>query len=243
METRPARGRRGRRHRRVGGAAPSRPIIVVRRRATHGRRAAARRDRRGGGARATSGSGAMGTGSPAARRGARADRARSCVGEETVLLRALEDRRAQPDQRPPYPTRARPVGPADASSTTSRRSPPCPGSWPTARAPTPRIGRPGRAGHDAASSSAARCRKPGIVEVPLGTPICEVARRARRRRRTGTLKAVLVGGPTGGFLPADALDTPLSHDGAASRRRDAGLGHARWSSTTATCLVDLADAA
>ena len=26
------------------------------------------------------------------------------VGEETVLLRALEDRRAQPDQRPPYPT-------------------------------------------------------------------------------------------------------------------------------------------
>ncbi len=28
------------------------------------------------------------------------------VGEETVLLRALEGKRAQPDQRPPFPTRA-----------------------------------------------------------------------------------------------------------------------------------------
>ena len=27
------------------------------------------------------------------------------VGEETTLLRAIENKRAQPDQRPPYPAR------------------------------------------------------------------------------------------------------------------------------------------
>ena len=35
------------------------------------------------------------------------------VGEETTLLRAIQNKRAQPDQRPPYPTRAWAVGPAD----------------------------------------------------------------------------------------------------------------------------------
>ena len=43
------------------------------------------------------------------------------LGEETVLLRALEDRRAQPDQRPPYPVREGPVGRADGRQ--QRRDP------------------------------------------------------------------------------------------------------------------------
>ena len=40
----------------------------------------------------------------------------------------------------------------------------------------------------------------------------------------GTLKAVLVGGPAGGFLPADALDTPLTPARSPRRARIVGSG-------------------
>ena len=55
---------------------------------------------------------AMGTGSPL-RIEVRPLSGSFVLGEETVLLRALEDRRAQPDQRPPYPDTQGPVGRAD----------------------------------------------------------------------------------------------------------------------------------
>ena len=35
------------------------------------------------------------------------------VGEETTLLRAIQNKRAQPDQRPPYPSEKGPLRPAD----------------------------------------------------------------------------------------------------------------------------------
>ena len=65
-------------------------------------------------------------------------------------------------------------------------------------------------------------------------------RRPGRRCRRARSRPLLVGGPSGGFLPADALDTPVH------ARRAAGEpgAHARLglhrASTTATCLVDLA---
>jgi NADH:ubiquinone oxidoreductase subunit F (NADH-binding) len=54
-------------------------------------------------------------------------------------------------------------------------------------------------------------RQPGIVEVPLGATVREVIE-GPGGTKAGSLKAVLVGGPTGGFLPPDALDTPLSDE-------------------------------
>ena len=54
-------------------------------------------------------------------------------------------------------------------------------------------------------------RKPGVVEVPLSATIREVLD-GPGGFVNGRLKAVLVGGPTGGFLPPDSLDTPLNHD-------------------------------
>jgi NADH:ubiquinone oxidoreductase subunit F (NADH-binding) len=55
----------------------------------------------------------------------------------------------------------------------------------------------------------------------------------------GTLKAVLVGGPTGGFLPPDALDTPLTYEALAAAGTLAGSG-SLLALDEATCLVDLA---
>ena len=40
----------------------------------------------------------------------------------------------------------------------------------------------------------------------------------------GSLKAVLVGGPTGGFLPPDGLDTPFAYDDLAEAGAVAGSG-------------------
>ena len=66
-------------------------------------------------------------------------------------------------------------------------------------------------------------RRPGIVEVPLGATFREVLD-GPGGSVEGTLKAVLVGGPTGGFLPPDALDTPLTYEALAAAGALAGSG-------------------
>ena len=85
-----------------------------------------------------------------------------------------------------------PVGSADASSTTSRRSRPCPGSSVTAPAPMPRWATPEAPGTTLVQLGGV-VRKPGIVEVPLG------AHHPRRARRSGRLRAGHAEGRPGGW--------------------------------------------
>jgi len=51
--------------------------------------------------------------------------------------------------------------------------------------------------------------RPGVYEVPLGTPLREVLEMAGARN----IQAVLLGGAAGSFLAADQFDVPLSFDG------------------------------
>ena len=90
------------------------------------------------------------------------------------------------------------------------------------------------------SSRSAAPAGAGIAEVPLGTPL-----RDDRRTSAGALpaarplKAVLVGGPSGGILPPDALDTPYTFEAL----RDAGAHVGSGSVVVAddrACIVDLA---
>ena len=114
------------------------------------------------------------------------------------------------------------------SSTTSRRWPPCRGSSRNGAAAFAAIGAPRAPG-----TILVQVRGPdggGIAEVPLGTPLREIVGSAGGAG-SGTLKAVLVGGPTGGLLPPDLLDTPYDVRRAARRRR-ATSARARWSSPT-----------
>ena len=111
------------------------------------------------------------------------------------------------------------------SSTTSRPWPPCPGSSATAPRRSPRSAR--RRARARSSSRSAAPAGDGIAEVPLGTPLRD-DRRPRRRAAGGrSLKAVLVGGPSGGLLPPDLLDTPYDFDAAARGRRPRRLGLGR----------------
>jgi NADH:ubiquinone oxidoreductase subunit F (NADH-binding) len=158
------------------------------------------------------------------------------VGEETVLLRALEGKRAQPDQRPPYPSRAGLWGkPTVVNNVKTLAAVP----WIVAN------GAGAHASHGTAEAPGTTLvqlggavTRPGIAEVPFGARLDEILD-GPGGGASGKLKAVLVGGPTGGFLPADALDTPLTYE---ALREAGALG---GSSTIlaldeSVCLVDLA---
>ncbi len=158
------------------------------------------------------------------------------LGEETVLLRALESRRAQPDQRPPYPSRHGLWGkPTIVNNVKTLAAVP----WIVRHGAGAfaAIGTPESPGTTLLQLGGV-VRRPGIAEVPLGATVREVLD-GLGGSVEGTLKAVLVGGPTGGFLPPDALDTPLTHEALAAAGTLAGSG-SLLALDEATCLVDLA---
>ena len=99
--------------------------------------------------------------------------------------------------------------------------------------------RTGVAGHDARPARRRRAQA-GYRRGAHGHDAPRAARWPRRRSSPARLKAVLVGGPTGGFLPADALDTPVLHAKLADAGALAGSGTACSPSTSARCIVDLA---
>jgi NADH:ubiquinone oxidoreductase subunit F (NADH-binding) len=157
------------------------------------------------------------------------------TGEETVLLRALEDRRAQPDQRPPYPAVKGLWGrPTVVNNVQTLAAVP----WIVANGADAyaAIGSTDAPGTMLVQLSGA-LGKPGVVEVPLGTSLRDLLDLAGGA--TGTLKALLVGGPTGGFLPADQLDLPLTYDALAGAGALVGSGTILAVGTD-TSIVELA---
>ena len=158
------------------------------------------------------------------------------VGEETVLLRALEGARAQPDQRPPYPSRSGLWGkPTVVNNVKTLASVPwivangagAFNSLGTAEAPGTTLLQLGGA-----------VKHPGVAEVPFGATLEEVID-GPGGGTSASLKALLVGGPTGGFLPADALDTPLTYE---ALREAGALGGSGTilALDDSVCLIELA---
>ena len=155
------------------------------------------------------------------------------LGEETVLLKALEGKRGQPEQRPPHPAERGLFGmPTVVQNVQTLAAVP----WilvngPEAFAAIGSKGSPGTIlvgvrGPDGA----------GIAEVPLGTPLRDVVGLAGGSK---ALKAVLVGGPSGGLLPASLLDTPYEFD--ALRQAGAHIGSGSVvAADERACVVDLA---
>ena len=156
------------------------------------------------------------------------------LGEETVLLKALEGKRGQPEQRPPHPAE---VGLFDMPTVIQNVQTLAAVSWILAN------------GSDAFAAIGAKdspgtilvgVRGPsgsGVAEVPLGTPLREIVGLVGRRLKD--LKAVLVGGPSGGLLPADLLDTPYEFDALRAAGAHVGSGSVVVADSRA-CVVDLA---
>jgi len=131
------------------------------------------------------------------------------LGEETVLLKALEGKRGQPEQRPPHPA----VRGLDDQPTVVNNV--------QTLAAVPWILREGPEAFRATGSARApgtvlvQVRTPGkdgVAEVPLGTPLRDVVKLGGKLPEGRTMQALLIGGPSGGLLPPDALDTPYDFD-------------------------------
>jgi len=80
---------------------------------------------------------------------------------------------------------------------------------------------------------------PGVIEVPMGTTLRQIVYEIGGGI-TGSqdLKAILIGGPTGGCLPASALDLPVDFDHLAVEGAIMGSGTIMVAATN-TCMVYL----
>jgi NADH-quinone oxidoreductase subunit F len=132
-------------------------------------------------------------------------------GEETALLASLEGRRGMPRLRPPYPAER--------------------GLWnkPTlvnnveTLALVPWIFRHGAAAFAAMGTEkskgtkvfalAGKVRRGGLIEVPMGITMRQIVEEIGGGVAEGrTFKAVQVGGPSGGCVPAELADTPVDYE-------------------------------
>jgi NADH:ubiquinone oxidoreductase subunit F (NADH-binding) len=158
------------------------------------------------------------------------------LGEETVLLKALESRRGQPEQRPPYPsTRGLFEMPTVVHNVQTLATVP----WIVLNGSDAflQVGSPTSPG-----TILVHVRGPeqdGVAEVPLGTPLREIVALGGKPGRGRALKAILVGGPAGGLLPAELLDTPYDFDALRAAGAHVGSGSVVVADDAA-CVVDLA---
>ncbi|MCK5807921.1 4Fe-4S binding protein [bacterium] len=130
-------------------------------------------------------------------------------GEETALIHSLEGRRGTPRFRPPYPTDSGYKGrPSSINNVETFGN-------------VPLILRDGADEYASVGTEGSKGTKlfalagdlpnPGLVEVPMGTTIAEIVYEIGGASRD-EVKAVQIGGPSGGCIPAKLFDTPVDYD-------------------------------
>jgi len=159
-------------------------------------------------------------------------------GEETSLIASLEGHAGRPHPRPPYPAQkglyGKPTninnvetwcniapiitrGPAWFAETGSQKSP-----------------------GTKVFSLVGKVQNTGLVEMPLGTPlksfIYDIGEGAVSGRR---VKAVQTGGPSGGCIPVEMLDTPVDYESLAQIGSIMGSGGMVVMDED-NCMVDVA---
>ncbi|HEY6958416.1 MAG TPA: NADH-ubiquinone oxidoreductase-F iron-sulfur binding region domain-containing protein [Candidatus Limnocylindria bacterium] len=143
-------------------------------------------------------------------------------GEESALMNVLESRRAMARQRPPYPaTNGVQNRPTLVSSAETL-------AW------LPQIVSTGARADTKLVSVTGAVRSPGVYEVTLGTTLGAILDRAGGV--AGQLKAIHVGGPTGGILAASRADTKLGFDDLVAAGTHMGSAQIRAIPQTA-CIV------
>ena len=132
-------------------------------------------------------------------------------GEETALIRTIEGYMGEPRQRPPYPIERGIHGLPTCINNVE--------TW----ANVPQIVEHGGAeyakvGTDRSTgtkvfSLVGKIRNTGLVEVPMGISIKEIIHDIGGGPVDGaTIKAVQIGGPSGGCIPAHKFDLPIDYD-------------------------------
>ena len=153
-------------------------------------------------------------------------------------MASIEGKRGQPRQRPPYPPESGLWG-CPRSSTTSRPSPTFRRSckWRRlVRLPSA----PRQSKGTKVFALAGKIANTGLIEVPMGTTLRTILLRHRRRRsRRAEFKAAQTGGPSGGCIPAQFLDTPVDYESLAKIGSIMGSG-GMIVMDDSSCMVDVA---
>ena len=159
-------------------------------------------------------------------------------GEETALLASIEGRRGMPRLRPPFPAESGLWGKPTLVNNVETY------------ALVPWIFRHGAAefaklGTDSSKGTkvfalAGKVRRGGLIEVPMGITIREVVEEIGGGvAGDRTFKAVQVGGPSGGCIPADLADTPIDYEALAEVGAIMGSGGLVVLDDS-DCMVDIA---
>ncbi|MFN8380202.1 MAG: NuoF family protein [Anaerolineae bacterium] len=159
-------------------------------------------------------------------------------GEETALMASIEGRRGNPRPRPPYPAASGLWGCPTLISNVETFSNVAPilrngAEWFAS------IGTEKSKGTKvfALSGSVAYT---GLIEVPMGTTLREIVFDIGGGIPDGRrFKAVQTGGPSGGCIPAEFLDTPVDYESLAKLGSIMGSGGMIVMDET-SCMVDVA---
>jgi NADH-quinone oxidoreductase subunit F len=159
-------------------------------------------------------------------------------GEETALIKSIEGERGMPRLRPPFP-----------SARGLWGKPTCVNNVETL-ANVPWIIRNGADAYAAIGTKgskgtkvfarAGKIARGGLVEVPMGATIREIVEGIGGGSATGLpLKAVQIGGPSGGCLPARLFDTPIDYESLRDSGAIMGSGGLIVLDES-SCMVDIA---
>jgi NADH:ubiquinone oxidoreductase subunit F (NADH-binding) len=159
-------------------------------------------------------------------------------GEETALMRSIEGYRGMPTMRPPYPSQQGLWGkPTNINNVETYAGIPAivlnGPDWYAGLGTE-------RSGGTKAFALAGAIRNSGLVEVPIGLPLRELLHDIGGGCRDGhTLKAVQLGGPSGGCIPADLLETRIDYEDLKETGAIMGSGGMIVMDET-SCMVDIA---
>ncbi|NHJ46328.1 MAG: 4Fe-4S dicluster domain-containing protein [Asgard group archaeon] len=159
-------------------------------------------------------------------------------GEETALMASVEGDRGMPRQRPPFPTEVGVWGKPTVINNVETL-----GTVPTIL----RMGKEWYAKFGTEQSKGTKTfslvgkiKRSGLIEVPLGTSLREVIFEIGGGvAEEKVFKAIQVGGPSGGTIPAPFIDEPLDYEELTKLGAIMGSGGIVVIDNE-TCVVDLA---
>ncbi len=159
-------------------------------------------------------------------------------GEETALIASIEGKRGMPRPRPPFPAESGVWGkPTNINNVETYANVP----W-IIRHGANEFTRYGteRSKGTKVFALAGKVAKGGLVEVPMGMPIREVIFDIGGGIAGGKdIKAVQMGGPSGGCIPSRLLDTPIDYESITATGAIMGSGGMIVLDET-SCVVDVA---
>ncbi len=157
-------------------------------------------------------------------------------GEETALIGSIEGKRGMPRSRPPFPAISGLYGsPTIINNVETMGTLPNilrnGAEWYT------KYGKEGNRGTKT-FSLVGKIRRPGLIEVQLGTPLREIIFDIGGGVQKN-FKAIQTGGPSGGCLSEEFLDLPVDYESLASAGSIMGSGGLIIMDDD-TCIVDIA---